>query len=179
MSALLHQPRLTVPLDADDHVLGPADATVTLLEYGDYQCPYCGAAHPVVKQLLSMLGDDVRFAFRHFPLTQVHPFALDAALAAEAAGAQGRFWQMHDLLFEHQDQLGRNGLIALAKALGLDLDRFSHDVTERTFEPKVRRDFMSGVRSGVNGTPTFFINGVRHNGGWDLESLLEAIQEAA
>jgi protein-disulfide isomerase len=134
-------------------------------------------AHPVVKQLLRVLDEDVRFAFRHFPLTQAHPHALDAAIAAEAAGAQGRFWEMHDLLFTHQDQLAPRDLLVLARGLDLDLEQFAEDLTQRTYEPRVRRDFISGVRSGVNGTPTFFINGVRHNGGWNLESLLEGVRE--
>jgi protein-disulfide isomerase len=131
-----------------------------------------------VKQLLGLLHEDVLFAFRHFPLAQVHPHALDAAIAAETAGAQGRFWEMHDLLFAHQDQLAPRDLLVLARNLDLDLEQFAEDLTQRTYEPRVRRDFLSGVRSGVNGTPTFFINGVRHNGGWDLESLLEGMREA-
>ncbi|MFL5953355.1 MAG: DsbA family protein [Gaiellaceae bacterium] len=179
MSTVFDRPRLTVPLGPEDHVLGRENAAVTLLEYGDYECPYCGAAHPVVKELLRMVGDDMRFAYRHFPLTQVHPHAFQAALAAEAAAAQDKFWQMHDLLFEHQDMLDGRGLLALAESLGLDVERFAHDVQERTYEEKVRRDFISGVRSGVNGTPTFFVNDVRHNGTWDIESLLEAIESAA
>jgi protein-disulfide isomerase len=178
MSTLLHTPRLTVPLGPDDHVIGPESANVTLVEYGDYECPYCGAAHPVVKEVIAEAGDDLRFAFRHFPLTQVHPHAFDAALAAEAAAAQGRFWEMHDLLFEHQDMLDARGLLALAQALDLDLERFAGDLEARSHEEKVRGDFLSGVRSGVNGTPTFFVNGVRHNGGWDLPSLLGAVEAA-
>jgi protein-disulfide isomerase len=149
---------------------------VTLVEYGDYECPFCGIAHPIVKQLLGLLKDDVLFAFRHFPLTQIHAHALDAAIAAEAAGAQGRFWEMHDLLFTHQDRLAPRDLLVLARTLDLDLERFTEDLTQRTYEPRVRRDFSSGVRSGVNGTPSFFVNGVRHNGGWDLESLLDGIR---
>jgi protein-disulfide isomerase len=177
MSILLDSPRLTTPIGLDDHTIGPSTARVTLVEYGDYECPYCGMAHPVVKQLLRVLEEDVLFAFRHFPLTQVHPHALDAAIAAEAAGAQDRFWEMHDLLFTHQDQLAPRDLLVLARGLDLDLEQFAEDLTQRTYEPRVRRDFISGVRSGVNGTPTFFINGVRHNGSWDLESLLEGVRE--
>jgi protein-disulfide isomerase len=178
MSALLDSPRLTVPIGPEDHTSGPPTARVTLVEYGDYECPFCGMAHPVVKQLLRLLEDDMLFAFRHFPLSQIHPHALDAAIAAEAAGAQGRFWEMHELLFTHQDRLAPRDLLVLARGLDLDLEQFAEDLTQRRYEARVRRDFMSGVRSGVNGTPTFFINGVRHNGSWDLESLLDGIRAA-
>jgi len=176
---LLDAPRLTLPVSSDrDHVLGHETASVTLIEYGDYECPYCGAAHGITKEITRMFGDELRFAFRHFPLTQIHPHAALAAEAAEAAGAQGRFWQMHDVLFENQRHLAPQDLLAYAQALGLDLDEFMADLRDHRYAPKVREDFMSGIRSGVNGTPTFFINGVRHNGGWDLESLAEAIREA-
>jgi protein-disulfide isomerase len=178
MSAVLDRPRLAEPVNEHDHRLGPATAAVTLVEYGDYECPYCGAAYPVTKELRRMLGDDLQFVYRHFPLSQIHPRAFTAALAAEAAGAQGRFWEMHELLYANQQRLDRGSLPLYAQALGLDLERFARDVDERTYEPKVRSDFLGGVRSGVNGTPTFFINGVRHNGNWDLPSLLEAIREA-
>jgi protein-disulfide isomerase len=176
MSVLLDSPRLTTPIGPEDHTIGPLTARVTLVEYGDYQCPFCGKAHPVVKRLLRLLEQDLLFAFRHFPLSQIHPHALDAAIAAEAAGAQGRFWEMHDLLFTHQAGLAPRDLLILARNIDLDLERFAEDLTQRTYAPKVRRDFLTGVRSGVNGTPTFFINGVRHNGGWDLESLLDGIR---
>lgn len=161
------------PLDeAVDHVRGGAGRL--LVEYGDYECPFCGAAHRVVHELQRMLADDLRFAFRHFPLTQIHHRALGAALAAEAAGAQGRFWDMHDLLFANQQSLGPQAYVALARTLALDLPRFTRDFEQETYAPRIREDFMSGVRSGVNGTPTFFINGVRHNGGFDLQSMLDA-----
>jgi protein-disulfide isomerase len=173
----VHRPRLTVPVSERDHVIGPETAAVTLVEYGDYECPYCGAAHPAVKQVLRLLGDEARFAYRHFPLSQIHPHAVQAAEAAEAAGAQGRFWEMHDLLFANQRALGLDHFLVFADALGLDLERFTADLEEHTYQPRVREDFMSGVRSGVNGTPTFFVNGIRHNGGYDPESLLAAIRE--
>jgi protein-disulfide isomerase len=176
VSTLLDRPRLTVPVTDRDHVIGPATAPVTLVEYGDYECPFCGAAHPVTKQLVRLLGDDLRFAFRHFPLTQIHPLAALAAEAAEAAGAQGRFWEMHDLLFENQPRLARQDLLGYARLLGLDVDRFALELERHVHRPRVREDFLSGVRSGVNGTPTFFVNGVRHNGGWDLESMLATIR---
>jgi protein-disulfide isomerase len=178
VSATLHQPRLATPVGERDHVIGPATAPVTLVEYGDYECPYCGAAHVSVKQILGVLGDDVRFVFRNFPLSQIHPHAFQAANAAEAAGGQGEFWGMHDLLFENQRHLDPPSLLAYARALGLDLQRFGADLTQQTYAPRIREDFLSGVRSGVNGTPTFFVNEVRHNGGYDPESLLAAIRAA-
>jgi protein-disulfide isomerase len=159
-----------------DHVQGPADAPVTLLEYGDYQCPYCGAAHPIVKALQRHLGGNLRFAFRHFPLATIHEYAEGAAEAAEAAGAQGKFWQMHDMLFENQPALDFESLVGYAEELGLDVERFATDLENQVHAPRVREDFISGIRSGVNGTPTFFINGVRHEGSFDLETMLEAIQ---
>ncbi len=122
-------------------------------------------------------ADDLRFAFRHFPLTQIHHRALGAALAAEAAGAQGRFWDMHDLLFANQQSLGHQAYVAFARTLALDLARFTRDIEQETYAPRIREDFMSGVRSGVNGTPTFFINGVRHNGGFDLRSMIDATRD--
>jgi protein-disulfide isomerase len=179
VSATLHQPRLAAPVSERDHVIGPATAPVTLVEYGDYECPYCGAAHGSVKQILGALGDGVRFVFRNFPLSQIHPHAFQAANAAEAAGAQGDFWGMHDLLFENQRHLDTQSLLAYARALGLDLQRFGADLTQQTYATRVREDFLSGVRSGVNGTPTFFVNGVRHNGGYDPDSLLEAVRATA
>nr|WP_242588548.1 thioredoxin domain-containing protein [Corallococcus macrosporus] len=163
------------PLGPDDRIQGPRDAPVILVEYGDYQCPYCGAAYGEVKQLQARLGSRLGFVFRDFPLTQAHPQALQAAEAASAADAQGCFWEMHDLLFEHQDMLERPGLLELAKLLALDLDRFRADLDSHRFEERVHRDFMDGVRSGVNGTPTFFANGHRHDGAFDAASLLEAL----
>ena len=176
---LLDRPRLTVEISERDHVRGPITAPLTLLEYGDYECPFCAAAHPNVKQVLGELGDQLAFAYRHFPLTTIHPHAFTAAEAAEAAGAQGRFWEMHDLLFENQDRLSMEDLLVYAQLLGLNMDRFVADLQRHTYEPRVREDFMTGVRSGVNGTPTFFVNGVRHNGGVDANSLLEALAASA
>jgi protein-disulfide isomerase len=178
MSYVLDRPMLTVPVSERDHVRGPSTAPLTMLEYGDYECPYCGAAHPIVKQVERLLEGDLRFAYRHFPLSGIHPHAYQAAEAAEAAGAQGRFWEMHDLLFEHQDRLGTQDLFGYAEALGLDLARFTRELESHAHAPRLREDFLSGVRSGVNGTPTFFINGVRHNGGYDLPTLVEALREA-
>jgi protein-disulfide isomerase len=178
MSAVLDRPQLTVPLGGRDHVLGTSAAAVTLLEYGDYECPFCAAAHPAVKHVLKLVPGDILFAYRHFPLTQIHPHAQQAAEAAEAAGAQGRFWEMHDLLFAHQDHLALRDLVEYANALGLDIDRFASELESGAHTARVREDFLSGVRSGVNGTPTFFVNGIRHNGGFDPESLLDTIRSA-
>jgi protein-disulfide isomerase len=170
---------LTVPVDVDrDHIQGPADASVTLLEYGDYECPYCGAAYPIVKEVQDRMGDQVRFVFRNFPITTSHPHAEQAAEAAEAAGSQGRFWEMHDTLYENQRRLGDADLRSYAARLGLDLESFERDVAEHVHAPRVREDFMSGVRSGVNGTPTFYINGVRHDDSYELETLLTALEQA-
>jgi protein-disulfide isomerase len=178
MSAVGDRPRLTVPISARDHVRGPATAPVTLVEYGDFECPFCGAAYGSVNQLIQIIGDRMRFAYRHFPLTQIHPHAQQAAEAAEAAGAQDRFWEMHDLLFEHQDRLDTQYLLAYATALRLDVERFAFELDTHVHVPRIREDFSSGVRSGVNGTPTFFVNGIRHDGGYDLESLLTAVSAA-
>jgi protein-disulfide isomerase len=152
---------------------------VTLTEYGDYECPYCGAAYPIVQKVRRALGPNLRFVFRHFPLSQAHPHAQRAAEAAEAAGAQGEFWKMHDLLFENQDALEDADLLRYAGALKLDADRFARELSAGVHSDRVRRDFRSGVRSGVNGTPTFFINGVRHDAPWDLPTLLAAVEAAA
>jgi protein-disulfide isomerase len=171
--------RLTVPVSEDsDHIQGPADAPLTLLEYGDYECPYCGQAYPIVKQLQKQLGDRLRFVFRNFPITTAHPHSEQAAEAAEAANGQGRFWEMHDYLYEHQQHLDDSDLHAYAEQLGLDLDRFDRDLADHTYAERVREDFMSGVRSGVNGTPSFYINGFRHDASYDYETLLSALERA-
>ena len=170
--------RLTLPVGKRDHILGPETAAVTLVEYGDYECPYCGLAHPIVKELLRRLGDQLRFAYRHFPLTQVHPHAEHAAQAAEAAGKQGKFWEMHDTLFENQDALDDADLIRYAMALGLNQSRFVRDMGDPAVIEHIREDVYSGIQSGVSGTPTFFINGVRHDGSYDLDALLAAIEDA-
>ena len=161
-----------------DHILGPADAPVTLLEYGDYECPYCVQAHIAVGKVRAHFGDELRFAFRNFPMSQVHPHAARAAEAAEAAGAQGLFWEMHDTLYENEDALDDESLYEYAELIGLDVSEFVRALTGGVYAPRVREDFLSGVGSGVNGTPTFFINGGRHDGPWDVESLIIAIEEA-
>jgi protein-disulfide isomerase len=170
--------RLAPQVAKRDHVQGPADAPVTLVEYGDFECPYCGAAYLIVKKVQEAMGDNLRFVFRHFPLTQIHPRAEGAAEASEAAGAQGQFWEMHDLLYENQRALDPMHLLGYAEDLGLDTQRFVRELEERVHQPRVREDFMSGVRSGVNGTPAFFINGIRYDGSWDVAPLLEALEIA-
>lgn len=167
---------LTDPVDpARDHVRGEDDALLTLVEYGDYECPHCGRAAPVVRELLARHGDQLRFVFRHLPLTDVHPNAALAAEAAEAAGAQGKFWEMHDLLFANQDHLRHADLVERARSLGLDLARFEADLRSGQFAPRVGQDINSAEEAGVAGTPTFFINDVRHRGPYDLESLEAAL----
>jgi len=171
---------LVLPVSEDrDHVQGPGSAPVTLVEYGDYECPYCGAAYPIVKELQARVGDELRFVFRNFPISTSHPHAEQAAEAAEAAAAQGRFWEMHDHLYEHQGRLEDDDLRGYAAELGLDVDRFSAELARHAHADRVREDFMSGVRSGVNGTPTFYVNGVRHDGSYELESLLDAVRRAS
>jgi protein-disulfide isomerase len=171
---------LTMPVSEDrDHIEGPADAAVTLVEYGDYECPYCGAAYPIIKEVRARMGERLRFVYRNFPITTSHPHAEQAAEAAEAAASQGRFWQMHDLLFENQKRLGDQDLHAYAERLGLDVEPFDKELAEHAHAARVRDDFMSGVRSGVNGTPTFYINGARHDDSYDVETLLGALERAA
>ena len=172
------EPTLTVPVDADrDHIQGPSDAAVTLLEYGDYECPYCGAAYPIIKQVQETMGERLRFVFRNFPITTAHPHAEQAAEAAEAAAAQGKFWPMHDLLYENQQRLETDDLVDYAGRLGLDVERFRRELDDHTHAARVREDFMSGVRSGVNGTPTFYIDGTRYEGSYEADALLGVLQQ--
>jgi protein-disulfide isomerase len=168
--------RLTQPVSGRDHAEGPVDALLTLVEYGDYQCPYCGAAYPVVKRLQKSLGKNLGFVFRNFPLTQAHPYALIAAEAAEAAALQGKFWEMHDLLFEQQTLLKPDIIPVWAKRMGLNLEKFAGDIKQGLVDKRIKEDRQSGIRSGVNGTPTFFINGTRYDGSPDYASLLEALE---
>jgi len=172
--------KLAVPISEErDHVRGPLASPVTLVEYGDYECPFCGQAYYVVKDLERRAGNLMRFVFRNFPLTTVHPHAENAAEAAEAAGAQGKFWEMHDLLYENQQALKDEDLLEYAALVGLDIPRFVREMREGRYLNRIREDFLSGARSGVNGTPTFFINGLRHDGSWDLATLTAAIESAA
>ena len=164
-------------VDTDrDHIRGPAEAPITVIEFGDFECPYCGRAEPVVRDLLTI--SDVRYVWRHLPLTDVHPQAQLAAEAAEAAGAQGRFWPMHDLLLSRQDNLTPAHLLGYANELGLDLDRFRDDLRQHRYTARIDQDVESADLSGVSGTPTFFINGQRHYGAFDTQTLTTAIRTA-
>ena len=170
-------PHLTMPVASRDHIQGAPTATLTLVEYGDYECPYCGAAYPIVKAVQKAMGAKLRFVFRNFPLNNMHAHAEKAAEVAEAAASEGQFWQMHDMLFENQGALEVNDLVAYATNLGLDVKRVITELERRAHLPRVKEDFNSGVRSGVNGTPTFFINGVRFDGEWDEQGLLAALRK--
>jgi protein-disulfide isomerase len=171
--------RLQAPVTDDDHSIGPATAPVTLVEYGDYQCLYCGMAHPLVQELLRQRADTLRYVYRHFPFVSVHPYAETAAETAEAAGVRGRFWHMHEWLFEHQDRINPVHLVDGIADVGPLVDEVVEEVDNQVYRDRVQRDFVSGVRSGVNGTPTFFVNGRRHSGGYSLAELLDAVDLAA
>jgi protein-disulfide isomerase len=170
---------LTTPVNANDHVAGSLDAPLHLVEYGDYECPFCGMAQPVVEEVQRVLSDRLCFAYRHFPILSAHPHALRAAEAAEAANEQGRFWPMHKQLFEHQHQLHDEMLVHHAVQIGLDRERFVEDLESHRFISRVREDLSSGARSGVNGTPTFFVNGQRYEGVPEVPALIEALQLTA
>jgi protein-disulfide isomerase len=171
--------RLVRPVNEHDHVRGPANALVTLLEYGDYQCSFCGEAYPIVEEVREWAGDNLRFVFRHFPLSQVHPYAELAAEAAEAAAVRGKFWEMHDMLFTHQETLDGKHLAQYAARIKLDPNEIAQELFARQYQERVHDDFISGVRSGVNGTPTFFIDNARYDGAADFESLSAALDQAA
>ena len=169
-------PKLAVPVDAErDHIEGPVDASLTLVEYGDYQCPYCGAAYPEVKKVQRELGKKLRFVFRNFPLTNIHEHAMNAAETAEAASSQGKFWPMHDFLYEHQATLGDPGIaLGFVKKLGLDTRKFEREIAQHVYQKRIKDDFTGGVKSGVNGTPTFYVNGIRH----DKDAIAKALVDA-
>lgn len=164
-----------LPMPGRDHIQGPIGAPMKLVEYGDFECPYCGQAYPMVKAIQQRLGKRLCFAFRNFPLANMHPHAEHAAEAAEAAGAQGRFWEMHDRLYENQDALEDEDLARYAASLGLDEERLMTEVQSGAQASRIREDFRSGARGGVNGTPTFFINGQRYDGMTGVEELLAAL----
>ena len=169
---------LTPPVGSRDHVLGPADAVVTLVEYGDFECPFCGRAYPDLKRVLRQLGGKVRFVFRHFPLSAEHPHAQHAAEVAEAAAAQGKFWEMHDLLYQRQAALTDEDLLKYARELGLDAARVRRELDTHVHAARVEEDVASGMRSGVTGTPRFFINGRRHEEPGDAKTLAAALRRA-
>lgn len=169
--------KLRRPIGERDHILGPEDALVTFVEYGDYECPHCRQARSIVNELQEMLGDQFQYVFRNFPITTVHPNAQLAAEAAEAAGAQGKFWEMHDALFQTEGPLVKEKILQLAEELALDMEQFQRELDQQVYAERVREDFLDGARSGVNGTPSFFINGIRYDGPWDVESLKEEIEK--
>jgi protein-disulfide isomerase len=174
------EPLVDLYIDVDperDHIRGPIDAPVTVVEYGDFECPYCGRAEPVVRELLREFGD-VRYVWRHLPLNDVHPHAQLAAEAAEAAANQEAFWELQDLLFENQDALRPEDLVGYAERLGLDVERFTNDLRTHTGATRVAEDVDSADLSGVSGTPTFFINGRRHYGAYDISTLSAAVRAA-
>lgn len=167
--------RLSVPPSQRDHIQGALNDPIVLVEYGDYQCPDCGEVHRMIKAIQQQLGNHLCFIFRHFPQTQIHPQAQKAAEATEAATAQGQFWQMHDTLFEHQQALDNGYLVEYANNLGLDIPQFLQAMWRHVYADRVNEDIESGLRSGVTTTPTLFINGIRYNDAWNVESLLAAI----
>jgi protein-disulfide isomerase len=171
------RPTLSAPVGAQDHTAGPANAPVTLIEYGDFECPFCKMDQPVVREIRRRLGDRLRFVWRHFSRPE-HPHARQAAEAAEAASVQGRFWEFSDRLFERQEALEEEHLVGYAGELGLDVDRFRTELSGHHYTARVQQDVLSGIHSGVHGTPTFFINGVRHEGDRAIGPLLAAIEAA-
>lgn len=164
-------------VNINDHAQGNLNGDLVIVEYGDYQCPYCGAAYPVLKELMKEFGSQVKFVFRNFPLSEMHQYAKAAAIAAEAANLQGKFWEMHDAIYENQQSLNDLYLFELAENVGLNIAQFKEDIQKVELSEKVDSDFESGVMSGVNGTPSFFINGNKFNG--SAEDLLELLRENA
>ncbi|NML21296.1 thioredoxin domain-containing protein [Pseudoflavitalea sp. G-6-1-2] len=165
--------QLLYPVNSADNIEGNASAPIELVEYGDYECPYCGRAYPIVKEIQKQLGADLKFVFRNFPLKRIHPHAFAAALATEAAAQQDKFWQMHDIIFENQKSLESEDIFFFAKELGLDIQSFENDMQDPSLIRKVEHDFETGIRSGVNRTPTFFINGEKYEGEWGNHELLQ------
>jgi protein-disulfide isomerase len=166
------------PVHQWDHIRGPADAPLTLVEYGDYECPDCGHLYGILQDLQQEFSTRLRLVYRHYPLSGIHKHAEMAAEAAEAAGAQGRFWEMHDLLFQHQDALDEKHLLRYAEQLGLDVDRFHRELKQGSYAERVRQDFIAGVQNGVNGTPGLFLNGVRQPGSLDQRDLIALLKAA-
>jgi protein-disulfide isomerase len=172
-----HRFELTEPVHATDHAIGPAHAAVTVVEYGDFECPNCKQAAPAVKLLLKHFANRVRFVYRHFPLEEVHPHALSAAEAAECAGAQGKFWEMHDRLFDHQSHLGLHQLQTYAADLELEMTRFNAEMSSHIYRQRIREQIQSGDASGARGTPTFFVNGRIQDVSFGLTSLFDAVDK--
>jgi protein-disulfide isomerase len=170
--------RLKPSVNEQDHIKGKMDAPVVLVEYGDFQCPHCGAAHPMIKEIEKKFNNQMAFVFRHFPLSEVHPDAQSAAVATEAAANQGKFWQMHDLIFENQANLSPSALLMMAETLKLNLKIFQKDIGDQKLFEKVEANFESGIISGVNGTPSFYINGLKYEGPYEFQSLARSIDHA-
>jgi len=169
---------LKIPVTQEDHIQGDENAPITLVEYGDYECSYCGSAYPIVKRIQKHFGKRLRFVFRNFPLVEAHPHAGISAMTAEFAASQHKFWEMHDILYDNQESLDIPDLLDYAKSLDLSTTDLQTAIENQTFANKIQKDFMSGVRSGVNGTPSFFINGNRHNGSFEYEDLFAALDQA-
>jgi len=169
--------RLSIPVGSDDHSRGPLDAKITVVEYGDYQCPYCGQAHPIVERLISEFADSVRLVFRNLPLVDVHPHAEAAAEMAEAVGRQGKFWEIHDALYENQRDLSDAALRRYAEGVGADIDEAVKSIAGGEPRERVEADFEGAIRSGANGTPTFFVNGVRYDGSWMYEPFSQYLEQ--
>lgn len=169
-------PELKPAVSTNDHIQGNANAAIELVEYGDYQCPHCGRAYPIIKSIQGKMGDALKFVFRNFPLAEIHPHAVNAAKASEAAALQGKFWEMHDYIFEHQNRLNYPLLVRYASLLGLNVEQFENDFAKRELARKIDDDFESGVRSGVNGTPSFYINGGKYEGSWEEETFLDYLR---
>ncbi len=167
---------LKLPVSEKDHIQGNADARIELVEYGDYQCPYCGAAYPEVKKVQKEMGDKMKLVFRNFPLTNMHENALNAAIAAEVAGNMGKFWEMHDMLYQNQRHLGYDYLVQYAEKIGLDTQQFEEKFQQPQYKEKIEQDLESGLRSGVNGTPSFFINGKKYEGSYNAEEMIEYLR---
>jgi len=168
--------KLKTPVNSNDHIQGNTHAPIELVEYGDYQCPHCGHAYPIIKSIQKKLGNNLKFVFRNFPLAESHPNAVNAAVASEAAALQNKFWEMHDHLFEHQNRLDDGALVNYATQLHLNIKQFETDFEKPPLMQKVDADFESGVRSGVNGTPSFFVNGEKYNDSWDEDVFLEYLE---
>jgi protein-disulfide isomerase len=168
--------QLTPAVNRQDHIYGNFQVPFELVEYGDYECPYCGAAYPIVKNIQQKLERHLKFVFRNFPLSKIHPHAFSAAVATEAAALQGKFWEMHDVVFENQKTLGEENILRLAETIGLMPERFKIDLQQKALAEKVEKDFESGLRSGVNKTPTFFINGQIYEGSWTDGQLLQYLE---
>ena len=167
---------LRPPTSPKDNMQGNPAAAIELVEYGDYQCPYCGRAYPIVKAIQQQLGDNLKFVFRNFPLTKIHPMAKIASIATEAAGLQGKFWEMHDIIFENQRRLYKRALLEYAQTIDLQLEKFESDLDDAGLIEKVEADFESGLRSGVNATPTFFVNGEKFTGNWSDDEFVIFIE---